>query len=298
MEKQKRFLKISIITFTILAIISIHTIKHADVGSHQRYKSSSSSSGSSSYRRSTSGSTYRSSSGSTTLPIPIPISIGGFILFMVIVAILKNSQIHRNNDFNTIIKNNNIKDNTREIAEEIKQIDPNFSEQKFLAWAKEVFIKLQKAWTKRDWSEVRPFESDELFEQHSAQLQEYIDSHKINIIERISVSYAELHDFLIDGDKEILSITLKAVMIDYIIDEKTKEVLMGNKVEDKYMTYRLVFARKIGRKTKEGTNDINTTNCPNCGAPTEITSSGKCQYCGSIITTGEHDWVLTSLESI
>ena len=49
-------------------------------------------------------------------------------------------------------------------------------------------------------------------------------------------------------------------------------------------------------KTKEGTADTNTTNCPNCGAPTKITSSGKCEYCGSIITTGEHDWVLSGLE--
>ena len=54
--------------------------------------------------------------------------------------------------------------------------------------------------------------------------------------------------------------------------------------------------RKAGVKTKEGTADTNTTNCPNCGAPTKITSSGKCEYCGSIITTGEHDWVLSGLE--
>ena len=39
-------------------------------------------------------------------------------------------------------------------------------------------------------------------------------------------------------------------------------------------------------------------NCPNCGAPTQITSSGKCEYCGSIITTGEHSWALSNLERI
>ena len=38
-------------------------------------------------------------------------------------------------------------------------------------------------------------------------------------------------------------------------------------------------------------------NCPNCGAPTEITSSGKCEYCKSIITTGDHDWVLSDIRS-
>ena len=44
------------------------------------------------------------------------------------------------------------------------------------------------------------------------------------------------------------------------------------------------------------TEKISTTNCPNCGAPTQITSAGKCEYCGSIITTGEYSWVLSNLE--
>ena len=62
------------------------------------------------------------------------------------------------------------------------------------------------------------------------------------------------------------------------------------------MKYRLTFMRKAGVKTKEGTNAKSTTNCPNCGAPTQITSAGKCEYCNSVITTGEHDWVLSNLE--
>ena len=57
----------------------------------------------------------------------------------------------------------------------------------------------------------------------------------------------------------------------------------------------MVFIRKTGVKTKPGEATVNTTNCPNCGAPTKITSSGKCEYCGSIVTTGEYDWVLSSL---
>ena len=49
-------------------------------------------------------------------------------------------------------------------------------------------------------------------------------------------------------------------------------------------------------KTKEGSSELNTANCPNCGAPTQITSAGKCEYCNSIVTTGEFSWVLNNLE--
>ena len=53
--------------------------------------------------------------------------------------------------------------------------------------------------------------------------------------------------------------------------------------------------RTKGTKTQVE-DEIKTTNCPNCGAPTKITSAGRCEYCDSIILTGEHGWVLANLE--
>ena len=85
-------------------------------------------------------------------------------------------------------------------------------------------------------------------------------------------------------------------MADYIIDETTSKVLKGDKQTERVNTYLLTFIRKDGVKTMPGTIEVNTTNCPNCGAPTLITSSGKCEYCGSVLTTGEYNWVLSNLE--
>jgi Uncharacterized protein conserved in bacteria len=198
-----------------------------------------------------------------------------------------------------IYANNNIMpNNTAVVAAKVKTIDPNFSEEKFLSWAKDVFVKLQMAWTQRDWSVIRTFETPELFEQHSQQLQEYIDLNKINVMERIAVNYSELYEFKQDGDKEMLSISLKSTMKDYIIDATTKQVLEGDRNIDRHGRYRMTFVRKAGVKTVIGTDEKKTTNCPNCGAPTEITSAGKCNYCGSVITIGEHDWVLSNIEPI
>ena len=163
---------------------------------------------------------------------------------------------------------------------------------------KNLFVKLQEAWSVRDWSTIRCLESNELFEQHQRQLQGYIDNHQINKMERICVKSAKLSNFEQIGDKDILTVILESKMIDYIIDDRTQEILKGDKVTDRHSVYKMVFVRKTGVKTKEGTDVINTTNCPNCGAPTQITSSGKCEYCGSIITTGEFNWVLSNLEKV
>ena len=184
------------------------------------------------------------------------------------------------------------------IEARIKAVDELFNKEDFLSWAKDLFVKLQEAWTARDWSTIRPFETNELFEQHKKQLQGYIDSKQINIMERICVKSASLSDFRQTGEMDVLVVNLSSKMIDYIIDENTNKIIKGDKFTDRHSTYKMVFVRKTGIKTGATTGEIKTTNCPNCGAPTEITSSGKCQYCGSVITTDEHDWALSNLEKI
>lgn len=310
--KNKGLIKVFAVVLAIV-IISVSTVVFADVGNINRYDSGSSSSSSSSSHSYSSGPSYHVSSSSGGGGG----SIGGLIVAVIVIGIVvfvvgrSKGKINNVKDMTDINKvkdvlndlgndtsSSTVNTNTKGIAEEIRQSDPEFSEEKFLSWSKDVFVKLQAAWTARDWKIIRPFESNELFEQHNAQLQEYINNNRINVIERLAVESADLMSHRFDGDKEIIEVYLKAVMKDYIIDATTKEVVEGNKTTDWHMKYKLTFARKNGVKTHAGTSNKSTTNCPNCGAPTEITSAGQCEYCGSVITTGEHDWVLTGLEGI
>ena len=64
------------------------------------------------------------------------------------------------------------------------------------------------------------------------------------------------------------------------------------------MRYLLTFTRKKGVPTKTGTDQSSVVACPHCGAPTSITSSGQCEYCGFIVTTGEYGWVLSDMEAV
>lgn len=295
--KQKINKKIIVTIFILVSIITNSLPVFADVGGVQRYN------GSTSKSRTT---TTTKSSNFSVGGIVIIVIVGGTVLFfwgkkkgMVkdIGDITKMGQVL--NEFKKEANLEGILSPQTEkikVGEKIRQTDPMFSEEKFLNWTKDVFIKLQTAWTKREWTIIRPFESNELFETHATQLQEYIREGKINVIERVAVQQANLSSFLQDGDKEVIKVNLDAVMRDYIIDEKTNKVLEGKPKEDQYMRYTLTFMRKTGVKTQEGKSNMSTTNCPNCGAPTQITSAGQCEYCGSVITTGEHDWVLSNLQ--
>lgn len=300
-----------VIAFIVmLIIISIYTYSFADVGSFDRYDSrSGSSSGWSSSSSSWDWDNDYSSNGDIgfLLGLLFGTNFGrGALVIIIILAIIyskkyKNKGMEYKPPRNIYTPNNQVntqninKEKSIQIANKIIGVDPLFSEDKFISFTKDLFIKLQNAWTARDWEPMRLFETPELFEQHKAQVQGYIDTNRINVMDRIAVNYAYLYNFKQEADKEVLEVALKSTMKDYIIDATTKQLLEGSKTEDRHTIYKLTFERKRGVITEEQ-NEIKTTNCPNCGAPTKITSAGKCEYCDSVILIGDHGWVLSGLE--
>ena len=295
LRKLQRYLPFVLLIASLLAC----TFAFGDVGNQNRYSSGSSSGG-----------------GDGDLGALIGYLIGlfiqdpavGMVVLVILVIIILIGRFkskkqasdpgYINQQVNDQANNDRPYDNTSVVADKIRQTDPAFSSEKFISWAQEVFMKIQQAWTDRDWKPIRPFESESLFSTHQQQLNEYIRLNKINVIEKVGIKHCSLKSFSVDGDKETIVVILNAVMRDYVIDAETKKVLESDPNRDWYMKYELTFIRKAGVKTKPGISNLSTTNCPCCGAPTEITSAGQCPYCGSIITTGEHDWVLNNLVGV
>lgn len=305
----KRFIVTAGIMICLLVLSILST---ADVGNFNDYSDNSSSdyssssysdSSSSSYSGSYSSSSYDSSSSSTSLD-----GSTTTLVILLVVGILIYQYIKKNNKSNgngesrsnasqrTMIPTPT--DQTGAITSAIRAIDPDFSAEQFLAFCKETYITLQQAWSERDWEKVRLFEKDTLYKQHAAQLQEYIDKGRINIIERINIHQAYLHKYVRDDALEHLTVFMRVRMIDYIIDEATKKVLKGNPDVDCHLQYLVTFERKKGMKTTSASAQAQTIACPHCGAPTQITSSGKCEFCDFIISTKDYNWVLADISGV
>ena len=299
MNKLKKVLITTVLTFALIFNICISNV-FADVGDFETYDSGYSSSSSSDWSSSSGDSNYDYENNDSTGDLVTDIIVGiatviGIVVVSIFIGISENikNKNKKNNTTNRVTAKKLTED---DIVAKIKMQDENFNKEEFISWAKDLFIKLQYAWSDRDWSTIRCFETQELFEQHSTQLERYKKEKKINKMERVSVNWAKLNSFNQVVDKDIITILLNSKMVDYIIDEDSKAVLKGDPNLDKIKTYKLTFIRKIGVKTKLGETTVDTKKCPNCGAPTQITSAGKCEYCGSIITTGEFNWVLSNLE--
>lgn len=270
-----------------------------DVGNNTDYSGGSDWGGSSDYGSSGWDSSYSGSGGNYDSDNGgFGLAIGIVIVVIIIIVFSKKKAGQLNKSTGGSSLSVIPADNTRRIIDALLPIDPYFNADKFIAWTKEVFITLQEAWTARDWSKIRPFEKEELYAQHQKQLQEYINNGTINVIERINVGQTYLQFYQRDPNYEIMKVYMQVRMNDYVIDEKTRAVVKGNANTEYHMAYLLTFIRKTGVKTDPVKSNASTVSCPFCGAPVSITSAGKCEYCDHIITTGEHDWVLSNLESI
>lgn len=184
-----------------------------------------------------------------------------------------------------------------EISEAIRAKDPSFNCDKFLSFVREAYLNLQSSWSSRDMEPMRLLLSEELFAQTSHQVEEYKRLGRVNRMERIAVQDAFLAQYASDNEKESLGVYLYATQKDYIIDEKTGRILEGTDQQFRHSQYLITFIRKAGHTTQVG-GEMQARNCPNCGAPLEITSAGRCAYCGSIITNEDHDWVIAAMRRV
>ncbi len=189
-------------------------------------------------------------------------------------------------------------DRTAQIEQIIKQNDPNFSAFDFVTFTKQVYIDIQTAWCNRDMTPVRAVMHENLYNTTCRQVQSKIDQGVVYHYESMAINTAYLTSYAKDAQFEYLTCYLNARMIDYQVDEKTGKIIRGDKTTRWDMRYKMKFVRSVGTKTKEETSAANGHNCPNCGAPMEITSSGVCEYCGSVVTTGQYSWVLTDFTTI
>ena len=180
----------------------------------------------------------------------------------------------------------------------IRKKDPNFTADDFITFAKQVYIDIQMAWCARDMSPVRPVMHQNLFNTTQRQVEEKIKQGVVYHYESIAINTAYLTSFVRDKEFEYLTVYLNARMIDYQVDEKTGKIIRGDKTTRWDMRYKMKFVRSTSASTKGAVSGAHGYNCPNCGAPLEITSSGECPYCGSIVSTGDYSWVLTDFTTV
>lgn len=181
--------------------------------------------------------------------------------------------------------------------DDLKQIDPAFSEEKMKEKIANLYVRMQECWQNKTWEEMRTSMDDAIFNQFNTQLNSLIKAGKTNYMDDIAVLGVDLTGFDQDDKHDIVTALVRVRLKDYTVDDATGSVVSGSKTAEKFMTYEWTMVRTKGSKSYEQSADTAKT-CPNCGAPLDLNASAKCQYCGAVIQSADFDWVIKTIKGI
>lgn len=159
-------------------------------------------------------------------------------------------------------------------VETLKAQDPNFSKVLFLEFVGSLFNKYYHYQSKGDFTKIAPFIDDRL-----------IQSIKNQKVKR------EINEIVI-GSIYISNISFLQNLVAVTVDmEANYTITIAGKSTRYIVTERWLFNRKSGVLSKEPEIMRNLA-CPNCGASSNFSDAGQCEYCQTFITKGEMQWFL------
>ena len=179
----------------------------------------------------------------------------------------------------------------------LREQDPDFSREAFLERVSNMYVQLQEAWEAKKWEPIRIMMTDALYNQFKRQLDEYIRNNHTNHVDRIAVLSAEIIGYRQDEVNDIIKVLLKTRIVDYVENDADGSLVSGDRSREKFMTYEWTLIRAKGVKTAHDPG-VSQVNCPSCGAPMSVNQSGKCEYCGSVLTSGQYDWIISAIRGI
>lgn len=238
--------------------------------------------------------------------------LGVSVLVFILLRRHEKNKLYRRNDTigkwdrreREVKKQTMFYNNTKIISDKIMKKYPTFSADKFLNNVRKEFIKMQNSWILADWHKVRPFETNDVFEENLVKITDYVEDNNVNVVEKMSVEFAEFLEYYVENKKDILIVGVRAEVKDILLDAKT-EILHGDEKTSEWdLMYKLYYVKDENNPIKayEYDNKIEKENlslsCERCGAPLLNSLQDRCEYCGSKLTIDMKDWILVKIEGI
>lgn len=171
--------------------------------------------------------------------------------------------------------------------------NPTFQWSEFMNRATLIFNELQAAWSSLDWERARPHETDSIFGMHRYWIEAYKKQGLRNVLDNCQIRRMRPVKIMCDAFYDGITLRIAAQGNDYTVNDKTRQIVTGSNTKVRSWTEYWTFVRYRNATASKARNGLN---CPNCGAPLKVNSTGICEYCHGKITSGEFDWVLSKIE--
>jgi len=178
--------------------------------------------------------------------------------------------------------------------------DPLLTEQSLVDHVRPMADQLRNAWCGGNMLPARPFVSDGVYSRFQVQLALMRQENRRNVMGDAQVLFTTIEAVEDAVPLDVVHVRLTAQARDTEVhcdanDAQIQAALARTNVEAYTEIWTLV--RCAGAMTKPGDAKVGTA-CPKCGAPLAGGEMLKCRYCGALVCSGEHDWVLAEITQV
>ena len=178
--------------------------------------------------------------------------------------------------------------------------DPQLSEQSVVQHVLPMADMLRNAWCAGDMKPARAFVSDGVYGRFQVQLALMKQENRRNVMGDARVLFTTIEGVEDAAPLDVVHVRLTAQARDTEVpwtanDAQIQQALARAPATPYTEIWTLV--RKSGAQSKPGDFPVGRA-CPGCGAPLEGGATIKCRYCGALVCSGEHDWVLAEITQL
>ncbi|MEP6592369.1 MAG: TIM44-like domain-containing protein, partial [Acidobacteriota bacterium] len=174
----------------------------------------------------------------------------------------------------------------------LRQEDPGVDDATTAARLKYIYTTLNDAWSRNHLDTARPVISDGLADYFHYWIDAYESAGLRNVLEDTRLTRHELVRVVRDRHYDALTIRIWATGKDYVVRIDNGTVVRGSRDRDRDYSEYWTLIRSGARRGPSRADNM----CGSCGAALTVTMSGECEHCGSHVTAGEFDWVLSKIE--
>jgi predicted lipid-binding transport protein (Tim44 family) len=176
----------------------------------------------------------------------------------------------------------------------LREADPAFEPETFLQRAEMTYFLVNRAYQHRDATALQPYLAPAVFEQRSAEIKALIENHQKPAQLDLNIRGMHVAQVRHDATGDGILVHFDLVSRDCVVDDRTGAIVTdpGDDIESGAVW---LFSRKAGATTV-ASGGVVAAKCPVCGAPLQLDTAGHCAHCSSAVTTGEHDWVVASMQ--
>lgn len=179
----------------------------------------------------------------------------------------------------------------------LKEMDPAFDQAVLTERVRKLFREVQEAWFLRDLAPVRRYLTDATYRRFAILLTLMKAEGRRDAQADVRVLGLRPLRVTLGETFESITFEIDASMRDTDVaahrsDEEARRE--ASHAPEQRFTEMWTFLRRRGAKS---TSDAvwGQGGCPNCGAPFTGGETNTCEYCGAIVNSGNHDWVLSEI---